>query len=76
MSWIFENNVIQAVKETTFRSHLCQSCPRDFLRRQDLRRHIQSAHGIGKVLVCDVCKSNFSRSDALHRHKLANRCKV
>jgi hypothetical protein len=62
------------------RSFVCDDCPRTFLRRQDLRRHLVAQHGAGgvdgkRILLCEGCRGSFSRSDALHRHIKAGRCR-
>lgn len=72
-----EGVLVEADPEDSGRKHICQKCPKNFLRKQDLRRHVQSAHsGSFKHLQCTSCGSRFSRSDALHRHVVSKRCKT
>ncbi|KAJ3200619.1 hypothetical protein HK099_002576, partial [Clydaea vesicula] len=76
LEWTEENgSPISLVDEAeTSRNFLCDSCPKRFLRKQDLRRHYQCTHSDStKALKCPICTASFSRSDALHRHVQANR---
>jgi hypothetical protein len=58
----FAGDSKQSVKAgVSERSFICDECPRTFLRRQDLRRHLVAQHGAGggdgkKILLCVGCK--------------------
>ncbi|KAJ3212523.1 hypothetical protein HK099_007715 [Clydaea vesicula] len=78
LEWIQENGqpILMVDESEIRRNFLCDNCPKSFLRKQDLRRHFQCTHSpTSKPLCCPVCRACFSRSDALHRHVQANRCK-
>ncbi|KAJ3040152.1 hypothetical protein HDV00_011372 [Rhizophlyctis rosea] len=54
------------------RSFHCPSCPKSFLRKQDLKRH-EVTHAERRPFGCG-CGVRFTRSDALQRHVRARRC--
>ncbi|ORY26392.1 hypothetical protein BCR33DRAFT_651278, partial [Rhizoclosmatium globosum] len=45
----------------------CPTCPKRFLRKQDLARH-EATHTRDKKFVCSGCGTGFARQDALGRH--------
>jgi hypothetical protein len=51
-------------------SYQCESCPRTFTQRSNLKRHITTCHKGGKVYSCHVpnCFKAYKRSDALGKH--------
>ncbi|TPX61073.1 hypothetical protein PhCBS80983_g01352 [Powellomyces hirtus] len=56
------------------RNHVCPTCSRAFVRRQDLKRHTSTHNTNFKPYECTNCTTTFTRSDALHRHLKAKRC--
>ncbi|KAJ3017316.1 hypothetical protein HKX48_003630 [Thoreauomyces humboldtii] len=56
------------------RNHVCSTCDRAFVRRQDLKRHTSTHNSNFKPYECSNCSTTFTRSDALHRHLKAKRC--
>jgi uncharacterized Zn-finger protein len=77
LTWIGENGqpVIAPPTETE-RIFVCELCQRNFLRKQDLRRHKVSHTQSQKPFKCEHCGTAFSRSDALFRHLKAKRCRT
>ncbi|EJD02329.1 uncharacterized protein FOMMEDRAFT_157546 [Fomitiporia mediterranea MF3/22] len=56
----------------------CRSCVGGFARIGDLIRHLKAyhqAHDEDKALACSGCGTQFSRSDALRRHREKGTCK-
>ncbi|KNC97619.1 uncharacterized protein SPPG_07087 [Spizellomyces punctatus DAOM BR117] len=56
------------------RTFHCQTCPKSFARKQDLKRHIVTHMPGYKPFRCYNCGTGFTRSDAVHRHLKARRC--
>lgn len=52
-----------------YRPFGCPECPKRFDRKHDRKRHIQTVHRGERLYPCDQCDAEFSRKDALIRHK-------
>jgi uncharacterized Zn-finger protein len=48
--------------------YLCAQCPKAFVRRSDLRKHVFVHAGI-RLFNCDICNKSFTRSTNLAKHK-------
>jgi uncharacterized Zn-finger protein len=48
--------------------YLCAQCPKAFIRRSDLRKHVFVHAGI-RLFSCDICNKSFTRSTNLAKHK-------
>ncbi|KAI1448950.1 hypothetical protein F5Y02DRAFT_244392 [Annulohypoxylon stygium] len=51
----------------------CDTCPQQFNRNHDLKRH-KRIHLAIKPFPCTFCDKSFSRKDALKRHRLVKGC--
>eukprot|EP00117_Sycon_ciliatum_P017496 scpid90783/ scgid16460/ Transcription factor steA len=60
----------RAMSEISYpnRIHHCQTCPRSFKRKDQLKRHVRTHTG-ERTYACDICNSAFARTDDLSRHK-------
>lgn len=52
----------------TEKPYLCVQCPKTFIRRSDLRKHVFVHAGI-RLFNCNLCTKSFTRSTNLTKHK-------
>ncbi|CAO1393615.1 unnamed protein product [Diamesa tonsa] len=63
---------IHATKhEDTARTHICQICPKAYVHKVDLKRHMTASHEpqSSKPYQCEECGKGFVRNDHFKKHK-------
>ena len=53
------------------RKYICPHCPKKYIKRRDVQRHIRKIHqGIKDVFACDKCDKTYPLQNTLKRHIL------
>ena len=47
---------------------LCSSCPKSFIQKETLDKHVNRAHSVNKVFACDKCGKKMNSMSALKYH--------
>jgi uncharacterized Zn-finger protein len=52
------------------RKHVChiEGCEEPFGRKEHLRRHLLTVHGLGEMFTCPGCHKSYTRQDNLKKH--------